>query len=181
MIPVPVASWLLNPFGSLRRAFMRQVPVGALSRIMSYGSPFASRIRTLAPVDDLYRHRSATSSIGRCSAMTLPESSGLNRRPSRLFDADARRSSPRTAFDAPACEAQADLAGERQCRRQSLTLRRCMKLADMTGPLSDQPALLMRELAAWRWARQQALTRTPAMERTCASSLAWAARNGVAH
>ena len=40
---------------------------------------------------------------------------------------------------------------------------------------------LVRELAAWRWARQQALTWTPAMERTCASSLAWAARNGATH
>ena len=40
---------------------------------------------------------------------------------------------------------------------------------------------LVRELAAWRWARQQALTWTPAMERTCASSLAWAARNGGTH
>jgi hypothetical protein len=37
---------------------------------------------------------------------------------------------------------------------------------------------LVRELAAWRWARQQALAWTPAMERMCASSLAWAARNG---
>ena len=40
---------------------------------------------------------------------------------------------------------------------------------------------LVRELAAWRWARQQALTWTPAMERTCANSLAWAARNGATH
>ena len=40
---------------------------------------------------------------------------------------------------------------------------------------------LVRELAAWRWARKQALTWTPAMERTCASSLAWAARNSGTH
>jgi hypothetical protein len=37
---------------------------------------------------------------------------------------------------------------------------------------------LVRELAAWRWARQHALTWTPSMERTCTSSLAWAARTG---